>query len=58
MEKELIIENLNIELNNQPILQNLLNEGWQLFNIVPIDKGVFTFYFKRKFEIKGTYIIK
>lgn len=59
MEKELRIENLNIESNNS-ILQILLNEGWQLFSIVPtdIDKGVFTFYFKRRFGIKGTYNIK
>lgn len=57
MEKELIIENLNIKSNNS-ILQNLLNEGWQLFDIVPIDREVFTFYFKRRFKIKGTYNIK
>ena len=57
MEKELIIEKLNIKSNNST-LQNLLNEGWQLFDIVPIDREVFTFHFKRRFKIKGTYNIK
>lgn len=56
MIKELIIEELNIGLNNQNILTELLNEGWQLFNIIPTEKkGIFDFYFKRSFNIKGTY---